>query len=169
MCGCQRTRIDLDGDLCRARDAKPCVQRGHDPHQLVRLQHGRGAAAKMDMRDGLPGEPRSDQLDLTLQQLGIGGDRRVAAGHRGVAAAIEAQLGAERHMQIERNRRIGRQRREPALISLSVDPRVELHRCWIAGVTRQPPVQIFEPIRLHERADPVPENGASSVEGGAAN
>ena len=32
----------------------------------------------MDVRDGLAGEPRSDQVDLALQQLGIGGDRRRA-------------------------------------------------------------------------------------------
>ena len=153
------TWIDFDRDLGRARDAKPRMQRGHDSLQLVRPQHGRRAAAKMEVSDGLAGEPRSDQVDLAFQQLGIGGDRRMAAGDRGVAAAIEAQLGAERYVQIERNRRRRRQRREPALIGRGVDPGAELHGRRIAGVTRQPPVQIFEPFRLHERAEPVPREG----------
>jgi hypothetical protein len=156
----QRTWIDFDRDLGRVRDAKPRMQRGHDSHQLVRPQHCRGAAAKMEVSDGVAGEPRSDQVDLAFQQLGIGGDRRVAACDRGVAAAIEAQLGAERYMQVERNRRVDRQRREPSLTSRAVDPGAELHGRRIAGVTRQPPVQIFEPFRLHERAEPVPEKGA---------
>ena len=58
----------------------------------------------MDVGDGSGGEPRSDQADFALQQVSVGGDRRVAAGDSGVAAAIQAQLGAERHMQIERDR-----------------------------------------------------------------
>ena len=74
----RRTRIDLDRDLGSVCDAKPRMQRRHDSLQLVWLQHGRSAAAKMDVRDGLAGEPRSDQVDLALQQLGIGGDRRRA-------------------------------------------------------------------------------------------
>jgi hypothetical protein len=36
----------------------------------------------MDVSDGLAGQPRSDQVDLTFQQLGISGDRRVSDGFR---------------------------------------------------------------------------------------
>ena len=145
------------------------MQRRHDSLQLVWLQHGRSAAAKMDVRDGLAGEPRSDQVDLALQQLGIGGDRRVAAGDRSVTAATEAQLAAERYVQVKRNRGVGRQGREPALIGRSIDRRAELHGRRIARVTRQPPVQIFQQIRSHRRAGSGPENGASWVEASTAN
>ena len=92
-----------------------------------------------------PASRAADQVDLAFQEFGIGGDRRMAAGDRGVAAAIEAQLGAERYVQIKRNRGVSRQRHEPALIGRSVDLGAELHGRRIAGVTRPPPVQIFEP------------------------
>ena len=88
-----------------------------------------------DMRDGLlPSDQVGDQVDLGQQPLGIGEQRRFLAYYRRVAGAEQAQGGAERDMQIQRNRRIIGQGGEPAGIDGRRDLGRDMRRGRIARV-----------------------------------
>ena len=90
------------------------------------------------------------QMYLALQKVDIGRNRLVAPHDCGVAAAIEAELGAERHMQIDRDRRPRWQCGEPAAVTARIDLRGELHRSRIAGVARNAPAEMLLQMLLVE-------------------
>ena len=75
-----------------------------------------------------PADQPGDAGDLLLEQRRIGAPRRVEPHHRRVAAAVVAQPVAERHMQIERQRRLGRQRLQPLGVGRRADRRREMRR-----------------------------------------
>ncbi len=61
----------------------------------------------MQMRDPAPAEHARDLIDLADQPFGIAIDRLPAPHRLGVAAAVKADLGAIRHVDIKREVRIG--------------------------------------------------------------
>ena len=75
----------------------------HDRPQPLRRHHRRRAAAPVHMAHRQPApDRRRHQLDLRQQRLGVGVHGSGLAHHGGVAAAVPAQPGAERHVQVER-------------------------------------------------------------------
>ncbi len=92
-------------------------------------------------------EERTDQVDLALERLEVGGDRLVAVDHRGVAAAEPAQRVAERDVHVERQRSAGfiaGQCMAPVIVP--GEGLLELQRGRIGRVTRPAP-----PIALDQR------------------
>ena len=112
-------RVELDGVFFQARQVEVRGELRGDGFQPLRAENGGRAAAPMQMR-----EPAAAQAlqhgEFGDQALRIGVDRLALAHGAGVAAAIEAELGAERHMDIEREGRLARQRAEPLRINVGV-------------------------------------------------
>ena len=122
-------RIELDGVFLQRREIEQRGEPRGDGLQPVRAEDRGRAAAPVQMLELAALEP-VEQLDLVDQPLGIGVDRLALAHRAGVAAAIEAELGAERHVDIERERRLGRQRGEP--LGIAVGP-ILAEKCGAVG------------------------------------
>jgi hypothetical protein len=101
-CTRQRARVDFNRDLDRGRHKEAMPDRSHQVGKLLRRQKGRGTTTEMNLPDleAAIDQPH-DLLDLTAQPRPVNGDGFVAAGDRGVAAAIPTHRSAERYMQIE--------------------------------------------------------------------
>jgi hypothetical protein len=134
----QRARVDFDGDFRRRQHKEAMPDRSDQVGKRLRRHDGRRAAAEMDVLDleaaiDLAGH----ELDLTAQRRRVDGDRFVAAGDRGVAAAIPAHRAAERHMEIKRRGRVRRDRLQPLSINLGSDCIRKMRRGGIARISRQ--------------------------------
>ena len=130
-------RIDLDGDLGIVGEAEPAGDAGHQSAELGPGQQGRRSAAPMNVgHDRAGGDRRGDQLDLARQHIRIRGHRIMAPGDAGVAAAVPAHPGAERHVEIERYRAFGFDPRQPFAIRRLADAVVKMGRRRIARIAR---------------------------------
>ena len=145
----RRARVDLDGDLGVGREGEAGAQPVHDLGQPLRRHQRRRAAAPMDMlHPQLPPDRRGDQVDFGQHRVGVGFHRLGLVHRGGVAAAVPAQLGAERHVQIERQHRVVRQGGQPAAIDPRIHRRREMRRRRVAGVARHARV-----VFLDDRCD----------------
>ncbi len=133
--------VELDGDFGVRRECEPLAQPAHDRDEFVGRQHGRRAAAPMDVTDRrAPGNGGRDAVDLLDKPPRIGAMGGLQAHHAGVAAAIEAKTVAKRHMQIERKRSLFREIGEPAGVDAGADRACEMRRGGVARVTGRAPV-----------------------------
>ncbi|MNC33678.1 hypothetical protein D3C75_820820 [compost metagenome] len=112
------------------------AQGGHQLAQFHMAEEGRRAAAQMQLFNTLfRVEVAGDQLDFLLQALQVGRGAAAVLGDDLVAGAVVADVGAERHVHIERQRPNG-----PAAVTQGVqqvegaDFAVQLHCGWIGGV-----------------------------------
>ena len=83
------------------------------------------------------------------QQVLIFGHRPIAPRHGGVAAAIPAELLAERHVQVEGEPGVGRQLGEPAAVIVRTDAGMEVRRRRIARVARHRAVVLGQKLGVH--------------------
>ncbi len=128
-------RVELDGVLLQARQVEQRGEPRGDRLQPMRPQDRGRAAAPMQMGE-LAAAQGAEQRDLVEQALGVGLDRLAPAHGVRIAAAIEAQLGAERHVDVKREARLVRQRREPVGIGRWPDGGGEMRRGRVGGVAR---------------------------------
>jgi hypothetical protein len=97
----------------------------------------------MDLPDRqVPGQRIGDEVDLGHQALGILRDDLGLAHDPRVAAAEPAQLAAEGDVEVERDRRPGRDRAEPAAVVFAADRFAEIRRRRVARVARQSPLEM---------------------------
>ena len=76
----------------------------HDGGKAFRAEDARRSAAPMQPGDTeRPGQDVADKADLALERLPIGRDDIVTQRLLGVAAAVETEFAAIRHVQIDRN------------------------------------------------------------------
>jgi hypothetical protein len=105
----ERERLDLDDNLAVGGECDNGTQRFRDTLKIRGRQHCRGTPTPMNVDCAVPAaQLPSNQGDLAFEEADIDSDRSVAAGHPGVTAAIEAELGAARNVQIDRQRLAGR-------------------------------------------------------------
>ena len=133
------SRIELDGVLETVIEGKPAPKRRDDGLQSVRPEDAGRAAAPMQPRDPrLFADKTGDELDFGFQRTAIGGDHVVANRHLGVAAAIEADLAAIGHMQIDRNALAGdRARPKPSrMLRRRHRQRREIRRSRVGSISR---------------------------------
>ena len=98
----------------------------------------RRATAKVQLLDLLMGvEVAGDLLDFLLQALQIGLCAAPVLGHDFVAGAVIANVGAERHVHIQRQRtqRLAAFSQRMQQVKRA-DLAVELHGCGIRGIAR---------------------------------
>ena len=100
------------------------LQPVRDRDQLVAGQRRRRAAAPVHVQVRRPpANQPGNVVDLAHQQRGVGAMRRFEPDDRRVAAAIKTEPVAERHMEVERERRFRRQLSQPAPIDARSDRR----------------------------------------------
>ena len=129
------TTVELDRDLSVGEERKVPPKPAAKPLEVVRREHGRRAAAEVNVAHRVNGAERlGHQLDLAKKDLEVATDRAVAARHRGMTAAIPAEALAERHVQVERQRRLRRQRGKPAAVVVRRDASVEVRRRRVACI-----------------------------------
>jgi hypothetical protein len=85
---------------------------------------------------GAAAELVGQQVELAHKLHGIGTLGLVIAHHRGVAAAIQAEPVAKRHMEVKRDHGIGGQFGQPLRIGLSPDAGVKMRRRRVASIAR---------------------------------
>src|SRR4051812_47754645 len=94
-------RVELDGVLKAGVEREVPAEGGEHRSQSAGSQNARRATTPMQPGDlRLPRRQAGGQGDLGLQRLAIGADYVVAHRHLGVAAAIQADLAAVWHVQI---------------------------------------------------------------------
>ena len=140
-------RIELDRVLAQAREIERLLEPGDDPGEVQAAERGRRAAAPVQVRHRMRADALGDEADLGDQHGGVGVDRLLLADRLGVAAAIEAELAAERDVQIERERRARGQLGEPGRVGVGPDVLGKMRRGRIGGVARH--VLLGENVRLH--------------------
>ena len=130
-------RIDLDGDFGVGFEGESAAQFVGNRHHAIRRQHCGRAAAPVHMRhrqalaDGV-----RDQVDFLQQRLRIAAQGLVLPGNGGVTAAEQAQRGAERHVQVERQLGAAFQLRQPGAVRCVLRHRHEMRRGGVGGVAR---------------------------------
>ncbi len=131
-------RVDFDAIVAGIviEQAEVLAQRGHQLTQLYVAQEGWGAAAKVQLLHTLPAvHVASHQLDFLFQALQVGGSACPVLGDDLVACAVVADVGAERHMHVQRQRAYG-----PPAFAQGVQQverahfAVQLHGGWVGGV-----------------------------------
>ena len=128
-------RVELDRVLLEGRQIEARGQfRGHGLQPFRAEDRGR-AAAPVQMGELAPGQALQ-QLDFLEQPVGIGVDRLALAYGAGITAAVEAHLGAERHVDIERQAGIARQLAQPLAIEFRPDGGREMRRGRVGRVAR---------------------------------
>jgi len=71
-------------------------QRVHQPGEIPRQEHGRGAPAPMHVHHSVAfAQMPADESDLAFEQIGVGCYRSIFARHGGVATAVKAELGTK--------------------------------------------------------------------------
>lgn len=93
-------------------------------------------------------DPRN-HANFAFKQINVRGNGRVATRDGRVTSAKEAKLMAKWDMNVDRERRIGRQPCQPAFIQLRINGRAEFHGSRITGVTGDVPVHVFRPIQRY--------------------
>ena len=123
----------------------------------LRRHDCRRAAAKMDVvhLDAALDLPRY-QIDFAAQGGGVYGNGLVAAGNRGVAAAVPAHRPAERNVQIKRGTGVSRYRLEPFGIGVGTYRGRKMRRGRIARVARQPFLSVAS-RKIWPHVVPVPD------------
>src|SRR3546814_4422186 len=93
----------LDGEFRARLEVERTAQAVHQIREIIRRQdRGRAAAPVQAVDRPAFSKHACEQIDLPAQQAHVGGDAQVVAGHRSVAAAVPAELMAERNVEIER-------------------------------------------------------------------
>ena len=96
----------LDTEIGLVSNALGAPQRGEDVLQLGVGQKGRRAAAEVQLRHRLAGaELAHDQRDLVVERVEVLGRALVVLRDDLVAGAVVADRFAERHVQVDRQRR----------------------------------------------------------------
>ena len=132
----QPARIELDRVLVEMGEIEDASEPLGEVDKDVAAEDRGSAAAPVQMDDAPSADGGAQQVHLFAQKIGIGRDRRRLAHRLGGAAAIEAELAAIGDMQIERQRRLRRQRREPRRVSLRPHIGGEMRRGRIGRVAR---------------------------------
>ena len=154
----QRPRVDLDRHLGPRGEGKALAQRRHQGGEILRREHGRGAAAPVDMGDlGPLGDGAGNQTGLALEHPCIVANRCVLAHDLGVAAAVPAHAGAERDMEIERHPLVARDGGEPVPIDLGIHACVEMRRRRVARVPGDRCVVTLQEFYVHGAILAVPD------------
>ncbi|MNQ78217.1 hypothetical protein D3C85_931210 [compost metagenome] len=150
------TRVDLDAVIAGLvlQQIEMLAQVRHQLAQLVVAEKGRRAAAKVQLLDFLGRvEVAGDQLDFLLQPLQVGQGATTILGDDLVAGAVVANVRAERHMHVERQRAQGLAAVAQGMKQVEgADLTVKLHGRRIRGVARPRQVVAADQIR-------VPTNG----------
>ena len=144
----ERSRVDLNGDLSVLAKGEARLQPLHDRHEAVAGERCRRAAAPMHVRHcGPASDPVRDAVDLARQLRRIGPMGRFESHHLRIAAAVEAEPIAERHVQIEGERRVKGQFGKPARVDACANAGRKMRRGRIARVTRHAPVMASDESR----------------------
>jgi hypothetical protein len=143
-------RVEFDRDLGAGREVESLAQESDQRQPVLRRQHGRAAAAEMQMANGEALRQRvRDQRDLPVQGGQVGTDRLVAVDYLGVATAEPAHRVAERDADVERQRHRRIELTEPVAIARPVDPRAEMWRRGITGVAGNTQIVSFGKLGRH--------------------
>ena len=135
----QQARVELDRQLRIVTDMESLPQRRQQGAQPLRAQDRGGAAPQMQVRHaGMWRQRLRQQRDLGQKRLGIGADARCRTGRLRVAGAVPAELPAEGHVHVERQR-VARPHAlaEPVAVAGFLQ-RPELRGGGIAGVAGHP-------------------------------
>ncbi|BCD89485.1 hypothetical protein PSm6_58920 [Pseudomonas solani] len=110
----------------------------HEAAQFVVAEEGRRATAEVQLLDLLLRvEVAGDQFDLALELFQVGQGAAAILGDDLVAGAVVADVRAERHMHIERDRAQGLAAVAQRVKQVEgADALVELHGGRVGGVTR---------------------------------
>lgn len=101
--GADGARVHFDGVFAIWRKAEAAPQQGHEGAQLVVAEEGGGAAAQVQLAEGLArAQVAQLQRQLLRQQGQVGGGAVVVLGDDLVAAAVVAQRFAKRDMHVHR-------------------------------------------------------------------
>ena len=98
------SRIELDGMFVTGFEDEAVTQDLHDRGKAVRAEDARRSAAPVQ-----PGDTQgrrydvADESDLAFERLPVGRDDIVTQRLLGVAAAVQTEFAAIRHVQIDRN------------------------------------------------------------------
>ena len=139
----QRLIAEAGVDLHRHLAIRTGIEQRRQPaahfQQTLRPELGRRAAAPLDRADHQVGRDAGDVFELAHHDAGVALQRLRPVHRRRVAGAVEAELPAERHMQVEGGRATT-EVCKPCRMLGRADRRLELRRRRIAGVARHRPV-----------------------------
>ncbi|MDR6353368.1 hypothetical protein Q3H58_000039 [Pseudomonas psychrotolerans] len=131
-------RIDLDGIVTAVvvGQGEVVAQVGHQFAQLQRIEKGRGAAAQVQLFHPLPSiQVPAGEGHLLAQGRKVGDAAAAVLGDDLVAGAVVADVGAEGHMQVERQRASGLAAQAQGAEQVEgADAVVELHGGGVGGV-----------------------------------
>ena len=148
--GRERARIDLDGDFTVPSDGKYPPQRVHHSGEIPGQQYRRGAPAPMHVHHAAAiAQMPADERNLVFEQISVGRHRGIFVDYGGMAAAVETELGAKRHVQIDRYQGVRRQFGQPFGVGRTAHVIDELHRRGIAGVAWNLSVRKLQMVRRH--------------------
>ncbi len=149
-------RVDLDAVVAGivVQQVEVPTQAAHQLAQFVMTEEGRRPAAEVQLLDFLVRvQVAGHQLDFLLQALQVGLGPATVLGDDLVAGAVVADVRAERHMHIQRQRSQGLAAVAQGMQQVEgADLAVELHGGGIGGVARSREVVAVDQIR-------VPTNG----------
>ena len=146
LIGIEMARVELQRTCGTCDEIKGLVQPRHDLVELTARQAVGRATAKVQMRDLWPPcQVAFDQPDFFQQVFEKQLDGPLAFDNMGVATAIPAQLVAEGHMHIERNRLLQINGFKPCLECRRADARVKMRRGRVARITRHAGVEKGKP------------------------
>ncbi len=132
----ETARVELDSVLLEFGQIERVAQRLSDAVKPFGSQDGWRAAAPMNVNDLATAGPSTEDRDFVDQLPRIGFDGVAPQSRFGMTAAVEAKLRAIGNMQIERERGVVMQRREPGRVCSGVDRRGEMGCRGIGGVSR---------------------------------
>ena len=149
-----RIQLDRAVHLRAAGEGEVPAQHVHHLGDLLRVQEVGRATAEVHLLDlAVAVEHRGGQRDLAVQPGQVGLPARLVAGDDAVAAAVEARAGAERDVQIQRNRARDRiaiaGRGHLAQLRLA-EPGRELRRGRVRGIARPRHVVALEQLRIEQ-------------------
>ena len=112
------------------------AQVGHQLAQLHGIEEGRGAAAEVQLFHPLPAiQVPAGEDHLLAQGVEVGGAAAAVLGDDLVAGAVVADVGAEGHVQVERQRASGLATQAQGAEQVEgTDAVVELHGGGVGGV-----------------------------------
>jgi hypothetical protein len=129
-------RIELDRMLIEMVEIEGAAQPVGKVDKGLAAENRWGAATPMQMHDAPSTDRRAHKIDFRPEKVGIGGDRGRLTHRLGGAAAVEAELAAIGDMQVERQCRLRRQRREPRRVGFGLHVGGEMRCGRIGRVTR---------------------------------
>ena len=149
-------RVDLDREFAPFGHRHHVEDRiRHAAHLVGRQQRGR-APAPMQPRQPHPArQVPAQQLQFRQNRVHIGDDRIQRLGALRAAGAEPAQPAAERHMQVQRNRRPLGDGIQPPGDHFGGHAGLELCRWGIARVTRDTRIEQAQPLELRNIAHAV--------------